>query len=197
MTNASYALCSTNEPILLGINLVIIPGTWTLLTGPIGCGKSTLLLALVNELRLLEGSVDARLPMGFGYSAQDPWLPNLNIRQLITSQAGFDKKRYWTVVDACLLRRDIDQLPATDRTVIGSNGVSLSGGRKQRLSLARALYSRKSLFMLDDVLGGLDATTEQALVDNVFGSDGFLRRNGIASVLVSYSRKSIILWYRF
>lgn len=189
VTNASFGLWSMAKPILDGINLEIAPGTWTVLTGPIGCGKSTLLLALVNELRILKGSVENRLSMGSGYCAQDPWLPNLSICQIITSQAQFDEQRYWTVVDACLLRRDLDQLPAADQTVIGSNGVSLSGGQKQRLSLARALYSQKALLLLDDVLGGLDATTEQALVENVFGSDGFLRKNGIASVLVSHSCK--------
>ena len=189
VTDASFVLLSEEEPMLRGINLTIAPATWTVLTGPIGCGKSTLLLALMNELTLIKGSMDDHLSMGCGYCSQDPWLSNVSIRQLISSQGDFDEQRYWTVVDACLLRRDMDELPAADQTVIGSNGVSLSGGQKQRLSLARALYARKPLLLLDDVLGGLDATTEHDVVENVFGSNGFLRKNGVAAVLVSHSRK--------
>ena len=189
MTEASFALWSRNEPILRNISIKINPSSWTVLTGPIGCGKSLLLLAMVNELRLIEGSIERHPSTGIGYCGQDPWLPNLSIRQVITLEDEFDEKRYWAVVNACLLDRDIRDLPAADHTEIGSNGVSLSGGQRQRLSLARALYSRKSLLLLDDVLGGLDASTEEAVVDNVFGNDGFLRRNNMAAILVSHSSK--------
>jgi ABC-type multidrug transport system fused ATPase/permease subunit len=59
---------------------------------------------------------------------------------------------YDTVVDACALRDDLTQLPDGDLTEIGEKGVNLSGGQKARVSLARAIYSRADLYLLDDPL---------------------------------------------
>lgn len=189
--DASFTIDSGKEPVLRDINISILPGTWTIVTGPVGYGKSVLLLALLNELRLTTGSVDraASLGGGVGYCAQDAWLPNLTIRDIISANNpdSVDEAWYNTVVEACVLRSDFDELPVGDRTVIGSNGVSLSGGQKQRVSLARAVYSRKRLLVLDDVLSGLDPTTEQAVVDRVFGSDGLLRKHAITTILATHS----------
>ncbi|KAF5010391.1 hypothetical protein FDECE_3443 [Fusarium decemcellulare] len=191
LSDASFTIGVTEEPILRDISVSILQETWTVIIGPIGSGKSVLLLALLDELHLTAGSMDraAMLRGGVGYCAQDAWLPNLSIRDIICAgDAGnVDETWYSAIVEACLLRSDLDELPAGDRTVIGSNGVSLSGGQKQRVSLARAVYSRRSLLVLDDVLSGLDPTTEQALVERVFGPDGLLRKHAITVVLATHS----------
>ncbi|KAJ3531278.1 hypothetical protein NM208_g8949 [Fusarium decemcellulare] len=191
LRNASFTIGVTKEPILRDVSISILQETWTVIIGPVGSGKSVLLLALLDELHLTAGSMDraAMLRGGVGYCAQDPWLPNLSIRDIICAgDAGnVDETWYSAIVEACVLRSDLDGLPAGDRTVIGSNGVSLSGGQKQRVSLARAVYSRRSLIVLDDVLSGLDPTTEQALVERVFGPDGLLRKHAITVVLATHS----------
>lgn len=189
--NANLAIKGVKEPVLRDISLNIHPDSWTIIAGPVGSGKSVLLLALLGELSLLSGSID-RAPSvrgGVGYFAQDAWLPNLSIRDIISGNdiGPVDETWYRTVVEACALRSDLDALPAGDGTEIGSNGVSLSGGQKQRVSLARAVYSRKPLLILDDVLSGLDATTEKAVVDRVFGTDGLLRKHAMTAVLATHS----------
>ncbi|KAF4965252.1 hypothetical protein FSARC_6931 [Fusarium sarcochroum] len=191
LRNASFTIEATKEPILRKISMSIFPETWTVIIGPIGSGKSVLLLALLDELHLTAGSMNRAsiLLGGVGYCAQDAWLPNLSIHDIICADdtGNVDESWYNAVVEACVLRSDLDELPAGDRTLIGSNGVSLSGGQKQRVSLARAVYSRKSLLILDDVLSGLDPTTEQVLVDRVFGPDGLLRKHAITVILATHS----------
>jgi ATP-binding cassette, subfamily C (CFTR/MRP), member 1 len=187
---ADFTFSSAADPILREIDMSLTRGTWTILTGPVGSGKSVLLLALLKELKLVAGSLSRHHAAQIGYCAQDPWLPNLSIRQIILANQGFDGAWYSTVIDACRLNIDFSSLPAGDETVIGSNGVSLSGGQKQRVSLARAVYSRKSLLILDDVLSGLDPVTEQAIVDNVFADGGILRKHGITVLLATHSGKS-------
>lgn len=63
-------------------------------------------------------------------------------------------------------------------TKVGSSGISLSGGQKQRLALARAVYARKSVILLDDILSGLDAETEEHIFKSLFARKGLFRRMG-------------------
>jgi ATP-binding cassette, subfamily C (CFTR/MRP), member 1 len=196
--NASFTIRGTKDTLLKDMSFTIRPDTWTIITGEVGSGKSILLLALLGELDLSSGSLD-RAPLlggGVGYCAQDAWLPNLSIRDIITANdtrdSTADETWYSTVIQACVLRADFDELPFGDRTEIGSNGVSLSGGQKQRVSLARAIYSRKPLLILDDVLSGLDPTTEQNIVDEIFGCDGLLRKHSMAAILATHSGMLLI-----
>jgi ABC-type multidrug transport system fused ATPase/permease subunit len=69
-------------------------------------------------------------------------------------------------------------------TKVGSSGISLSGGQKQRLALARAVYARKNIIMLDDVFSGLDADTEEHIFKSLFARKGLFRRLG-TTVLIS------------
>lgn len=185
--NATFSFRTTDAMVLRNINISLVPGTWAVVTGPIGCGKSVLLLALLGELNLQRGTYDRQPFTDIGYCGQDPWLPNLSIRNIITAHSEFDETWYWTVLNACVLNSDMNELPDGDKTVIGSNGLSLSGGQKQRVSLARALYARKPLLLLDDMLSGLDATTERAIVDNVFGNDGLVRKLKTSVLLATHS----------
>ncbi|KAK7222510.1 hypothetical protein V2G26_010513 [Clonostachys chloroleuca] len=188
---ADFILPATTTPILRNISLSITSGTWTILAGPIGCGKSLLLLAIINELRHIRGTVSRSPSLEIGYCSQDPWLPNLSIKKLIVAHSPWNEELYSSVLEVCLLRRDLQELPQGDQQVIGSKGLSLSGGQKQRLSLARALYSRKQLLVLDDILGGLDPKTEQILVNNVFGTEGFLRKHSMTALLATHSIRHV------
>lgn len=188
--NADFSFASstiTGPRTLQNISITIRSGTWTVVFGPVGSGKSALLLSLLGELRLTKGSLVKRPHVDVAYCGQEPWLPNLTIRQIITSLQEFDQAWYSTVIKACCLDRDLRELPRGDETVVGSGGISLSGGQKQRLSLARAVYSRRRLLLLDDVLGGLDPTTEQAIVDRVMGSSGLCRQHGMTMILATHS----------
>jgi len=70
-------------------------------------------------------------------------------------------------VDSCELLRDLEILKAGDLTEIGEKGVNLSGGQKARVSLARAVYSDKQIFLMDDPISALDASVRKRIIQNV------------------------------
>ncbi|KAK7450709.1 Multidrug resistance-associated protein 1-like protein 2 [Colletotrichum acutatum] len=158
----------------------------TVIVGPVGCGKSTILKAILGEVTIFNGSVWVS-SKELAYCDQSPWVSNGSVRENIVSGTDFDAVWYNTVIHACALQVDLVQLSDGDATNVGSKGVSLSGGQKQRLMLARALYARKPIAVLDDVLSGLDAATHDIVTTRVFGADGLIRKLGIAAILATHS----------
>ncbi|KAH8671415.1 ABC transporter [Xylariales sp. PMI_506] len=158
----------------------------TVILGPVGCGKSTILKAILGEATIFSGSVWIS-SKELAYCDQSPWVLNGSVRENIVSGTDFDAAWYNTVIHACALQVDLLQLSDGDATNVGSKGVSLSGGQKQRLTLARALYARKPIAVLDDVLSGLDAVTHDIVTTRVFGADGLIRKLGMAAILATHS----------
>ncbi|KAL2018319.1 hypothetical protein VTK56DRAFT_982 [Thermocarpiscus australiensis] len=177
-----------DEFVLRDINTQVSESSLTVVIGPVGSGKSTLSKALLGEIPFSEGSVvlGARCSC-IGFCDQTPFLFNGSIRDNIVGFLPFDDGRYAEVVDATCLRFDFAVLPQGDRTNVGSDGIALSSGQKQRISLARALYLQPDLLVLDDIFSGLDADTEEQVFQNVFGPDGVLRRRRSTVVLCTHS----------
>lgn len=91
------------------------------------------------------------------YVAQESWVQNETIRSNITFGAEeIDEARYAKVIHQCCLERDLELFAAGDRTEVGERGQNLSGGQKARISLARALFSRAEILLLDDVFSALE-----------------------------------------
>ena len=132
MERASIGYRAQGENILHNIDLKVKRGSLTLITGPVGCGKSTLSKGLLGELFCNTGTIKTKVKE-IAYCAQDSWLPNSTIREVVLGGALFDEEWYQTVIQACALRTDLMYLHEGDQTVIGSKGASLSGGQKQRL----------------------------------------------------------------
>ncbi|KAK2608926.1 hypothetical protein QQS21_002502 [Conoideocrella luteorostrata] len=175
-----------NSPVLRDLTFKVPSGKLTIIVGPVGCGKSTLLYTLLKETRLSGGSVNGSLAEA-AFCSQSPWITNTTVQQNITGGFELDKTWYATVVVSCALAQDISQLPQGDQTVVGSQGIGLSGGQQMRLSLARAVYSRKRTILLDDVLSGLDATTEKAVFSSLFGRYGLLTKHGITVIFATHA----------
>ncbi|KAJ7290142.1 P-loop containing nucleoside triphosphate hydrolase protein [Mycena rebaudengoi] len=150
-------------------------GGFNLIVGPTGSGKSSLLLALLGEMHFIAPSPDSwfNLPRddGVAYAAQQSWVQNATIKDNIVFGAPFDLERYNKVIHQCGLERDLTMFEAGDLQEIGEGGVTLSGGQRARVTLARALYSRAAILLLDDVLAALDVHTAQWIVDKCFGGD--------------------------
>ncbi|GAB1301114.1 ATP-binding cassette sub-family C member 10 [Apodemus speciosus] len=135
------------------------------IVGKVGCGKSSLLAAITGELHRLCGWVAVSdLSKGFGLATQEPWIQCATIRDNILFGKTFDAQLYREVLEACALNDDLSILPAGDQTEVGERGVTLSGGQRARIALARAVYQEKTLYLLDDPLAAVDADVANHLL---------------------------------
>ncbi|TRM65976.1 hypothetical protein BD626DRAFT_427540 [Schizophyllum amplum] len=150
-------------------------GRVNLIIGPTGSGKTSLLMALLGEMHFAPSAPDSwfHLPRsgGVAYAAQESWVQNETIRDNITFGSPFDEERYKKVLHQCGLERDLTLFDAGDQTEVGEKGLTLSGGQKARVTLARAVYSDAQILLLDDVLAALDVHTAKWIVDKCFNGD--------------------------
>uniref|UniRef100_A0A2H8TSM5 Putative multidrug resistance-associated protein lethal(2)03659 n=1 Tax=Melanaphis sacchari TaxID=742174 RepID=A0A2H8TSM5_9HEMI len=142
------------ENSLENINLTVKPGRLVAVIGPVGAGKSSLLHAILRELPLSEGNISVRGVVS--YASQEPWLFAGSVQQNILFGLPMDKERYKKVIKVCALKTDFEQFPYGDRTIVGERGVSLSGGQRARINLARAIYKPADIYLLDDPLSAVD-----------------------------------------
>ncbi|XP_039765461.1 multidrug resistance-associated protein 4-like isoform X1 [Pararge aegeria] len=173
-------IVSHSENTLTDMSLTIKPGKLIAVIGPVGAGKSSLLHVLLKELPLQSGSV--HIGGTVSYASQEPWLFAGSVRQNILFGQPMDRPRYNTVVRRCALDRDFTLLPHGDKTVVGERGVSLSGGQRARISLARAVYKRADIYLLDDPLSAVDAHVGRHLFESCVV--GYLRNT--TRVLVTH-----------
>ncbi|KAF8446361.1 hypothetical protein L210DRAFT_3642588 [Boletus edulis BED1] len=125
-----------------------------LVTGPTGSGKTSLLMALLGEMYFHPSAPSSwcNLPrhLGVAYAAQESWILNRTIRDNILFHSEFDEERYTSVLLQCALNPDLALMEHGDLTEVGERGVTLSGGQKARITLARAIYSSAQVLLLDD-----------------------------------------------
>uniref|UniRef100_A0A0K8VHX2 Putative multidrug resistance-associated protein lethal(2)03659 n=1 Tax=Bactrocera latifrons TaxID=174628 RepID=A0A0K8VHX2_BACLA len=164
---------SMSEYTLNNIELKVKPRTLVAVIGPVGSGKSSLIQAILGELPAESGSISVQGT--FSYASQEPWLFTGTVRQNILFGLPMDKNRYRTVIKKCALERDFELLPFGDKTIVGERGTSLSGGQKARISLARAVYRKADVYLLDDPLSAVDTHVGRHLFDQCMR--GFLRED--------------------
>lgn len=160
-----------NEPILDNINMRLENKQLVAVIGSVGAGKSSLIQAILGELSPEAGSV--QLEGRLSYAAQEPWLFSASVRDNILFGLPLEKQRYRTVVKMCALERDFELLDHGDKTLVGERGASLSGGQRARISLARAVYRKADVYLLDDPLSAVDSHVGRHLFDQCMR--GFLR----------------------
>ncbi|XP_043489860.1 ATP-binding cassette sub-family C member 10 [Polistes fuscatus] len=142
---------------LRDINITVQKGQLIGIMGEVGSGKSLLLDAILAEITKVHGTIAlSDINKGFGYVKQNPWLQRGTIRDNILFGKSYDYNKYKSILEACALLDDINSLPKRDLSAIGEAGNTLSGGQKTRISLARAIYADKDIYLLDDVLATLD-----------------------------------------
>jgi ABC-type multidrug transport system fused ATPase/permease subunit len=166
LDGCDFAWPGEQEPILRDINLEIEPGL-TVIHGKVGAGKSALLQAILGELDKLKG--ERRVPNDMtGYCSQTPWLQSMSIRDNILFNEPYEEGRYRKVIEACALVPDFGAFKHGDLSIIGEKGIGLSGGQRARVALARAVYSRASILVLDDPFSALDSKTATSIVQKLF-----------------------------
>ncbi|XP_072239695.1 ATP-binding cassette sub-family C member 10 [Leuresthes tenuis] len=150
---------------LHSLGLHVTKGSLVVVVGKVGCGKSSLLAALTGELSRLSGVLYvANREAGFGLASQEPWIQHASVRDNILFGKDYCAAFYQAVIEACALSDDLNVLPNGDKTEVGENGVTLSGGQKARLALARAVYMDKDIYLLDDPLAAVDADVAEHLM---------------------------------
>ncbi len=157
---------------LEGIDLRIEPGQTVALVGPSGAGKTTI-TTLMTRLydpergRILFDGVDLRLldldalRRSIGVVTQDPFLFHDTVRaNLLYARPAATESQLQGAIEASQLAEMVDRLPQGIDTVVGERGYRLSGGEKQRLSIARVLIKDPKVVILDEATSSLDATNE-------------------------------------
>ena len=204
---------SLRQLILGPISLRLKDGEMLCVVGSVGSGKSSFLLALLGEMPRgltplesasqdqfsLHGTAGIAKGTRIGFAPQTPWLLNGSLRKNVVFGGIWDLSVYVSVLRACALWPDIaDFGPQRDLSVIGERGVTLSGGQRARVGLARAAYMllannsgegcKRGLLLVDDALAALDTSTGALIWHRLLGPTGLLAQSGIARVIVTHSK---------
>uniref|UniRef100_A0A093VGM0 Canalicular multispecific organic anion transporter 2 n=1 Tax=Talaromyces marneffei PM1 TaxID=1077442 RepID=A0A093VGM0_TALMA len=190
LQNSDFGWDPEKEPLLKSITMSVPESKISMIVGPVGCGKSTLLKAILGEIPPMHGSVYMATDQ-VAYCDQTAWHVNDTIRNSVIAASEFDEQWYSTVLQACALHEDLRQLPQGDQTMIGSKGVALSGGQCQRIALARAVYAKRKLVILDDPISGLDTATENHIWHSLMGKSGIWRKMQVTVLMTSSSVKRL------
>ncbi|KAJ2807519.1 ATP-binding cassette glutathione S-conjugate transporter ycf1 [Coemansia helicoidea] len=140
--------------------------------GKTGAGKSSLLLSICGELEMTAGT--GGVTGTIAYLEQSPWIMNDTMRANVLFGREYDAEFFAKVIHACALTEDIAMWPDADLTVIGERGINISGGQRARLALARTVYSRADIYVLDDPLSAVDAHVKRHILENVLLDTGML-----------------------
>ncbi|KAJ3191281.1 Multidrug resistance-associated protein 4 [Irineochytrium annulatum] len=156
---------STGKVILHDLDLTIATGELVAVIGPVGSGKSSLLHALLAETDSTPATRMAIRSRRVAFCTQTPFILSGTIRENITFGCELDEAWLREVISVCAMERDVELFDNGLDTVVGERGVTLSGGQRARLGLARAVYSRAELYLLDDPLSAVDTKVARHLFE--------------------------------
>lgn len=181
LRNISFRYADGEPWVLKNLSLLIEPGESVAIIGPSGCGKSTLMKIVLGVLAPTEGEVFIdgipirRLGLAqyrrlIGAVLQDDHLLAGSIAENI---AFFDPqpedRRIEAAARVAAVHEEIHRMPMGYQTLVGDLGTSLSGGQKQRVLLARALYKRPKILVLDEATSHLDVFNERRVNQAIAG----------------------------
>ncbi len=171
----SFEFEESNEPILDNLSVEIEPGSTVAFVGRVGSGKSWLVNLIPRLVDPTGGSVkldghDLKqfnlkdLRRNIGYVPQEPVLFSDSIKNnILFGRDDISDDTVDWAIEIAQLKTEMESFPDGLDTEIGVRGMSISGGQKQRLALARALVGKPKILILDDCTSALDSSTEAAL----------------------------------
>lgn len=180
LDHISYTYPNTDKLIFTDAHMEVKKGQSVGIMGPSGAGKSTIVDILLGLLHVQSGTItcDGRdifenYPSWLskiGYIPQSIYLIDESIRDNIAFGIDADRiddKRIWEVLEEAQLKSFVEELPEGLETTIGDRGVRISGGQRQRLGIARALYHNPEILVFDEATSALDGDTEAAVMEAV------------------------------
>jgi ABC-type multidrug transport system fused ATPase/permease subunit len=180
LNHISFTYPNTDKPIFTDAHMEVHKGQSVGIMGPSGAGKSTIVDILLGLLHVQEGTITcdgvnifdnyASWLGHIGYIPQSIYLIDESIRDNIAFGIDADKideKRIWEVLEEAQLKEFVEELPEGLDTTIGDRGVRISGGQRQRLGIARALYHNPEILVFDEATSALDGETEAAVMDAI------------------------------
>ncbi|XP_014108087.1 PREDICTED: multidrug resistance-associated protein 1-like isoform X1 [Pseudopodoces humilis] len=171
--NGTFCWSKETSPCLRSIDLSVPQGSLLAVVGQVGAGKSSLMAAVLGELEATDGCVTVKDTAA--YVPQQAWVLNASVEDNILFGKEMDEMWFNRVTEACALHPDLETFPAGQKSEIGEKGINLSGGQKQRVNLARAVYQKASIYLLDDPLSAVDAHVGQHIFEHVLGPSGLLK----------------------
>jgi ABC-type multidrug transport system fused ATPase/permease subunit len=178
ISNLNFAYSDSSHEIIRNFSVTIPSGSKIAIIGASGAGKSTLIDLLLGLLDPDSGLIKISglapreaisvYPGAVAYVPQDIYLHEGSIRENIA--LGFepetiDDKQIWKVLETAQAASFVSQLPSGLNEIIGENGNNFSGGERQRLGIARALYTNPKLLLLDEATSALDEVTQSLISD--------------------------------
>jgi len=199
LRHVNFVYPEKKDPVLEDVNIHISKGASVGIIGTSGAGKSTLIDLVLGLIAPASGviEVNGRDINGglkswqeqIGYVPQSIYLLDDTLRNNIAfaqEEDDIDEKSLSYAIKQAQLERLVDNLPEGTSTIIGEDGSQLSGGEKQRIALARALYRNPSVLLLDEATASLDPQTESDVMEAV------QRLKGTHTILIVTHRLSTI-----
>jgi ABC-type multidrug transport system fused ATPase/permease subunit len=183
--SASFSYPEKNHPALTEVTLNIPAGSSVAIVGPSGAGKTTLIDILLGVLIPNEGSVlisglppqlaVAKWPGAVSYVPQDVLIVAGTIRENVAlgypSELATDEL-VMSALRVAHLEHFVEELPQGVDTQVGERGAKVSGGQRQRLGIARAMFTRPHLLVLDEATSSLDGETEANISEAIHALRG-------------------------
>jgi ATP-binding cassette subfamily B protein len=185
---------------VVDVSLVFRPGQLTVVTGKVASGKSTLLKALAGLLPADAGSVRWNgehledpscfmVPPLCGFTPQQPTVFDGSVADNVCMGEEISREELSRCLSLAALEEEVAMMPNGVDTVLGSEGVLLSGGQTQRLGLARMFARDAEVLLLDDVTSALDTRTQDVVLGNLRSTAD----RGACVVLASHQREAVAL----
>ncbi len=205
--NVSLTYPGKNSPAVSGVNLKVREGSIVAIVGPSGAGKTTLVDLLLGVLNPDSGTIEisdnspinaiVKWPGAISYVPQDVMISNGTVRNNVGlgyPHANATDELAWMALDVAQLSDFVKELPKGLDTAVGDRGTRISGGQRQRLGIARAMFTKPTLLVLDEATSSLDGETEANISDAIQAMRGSVTVIMIAHRLSTIRKADLVVY---
>lgn len=183
--------------VLDGLDFELNQGEFVGISGESGAGKTTLVNVILGFYKPASGTIEVNgtaLPeclsswqSALAYVQQDAFIQSGDISSNIVFGSPVDEERLNTVLENVRLRQWVNELPDGIHTEVGERGAKISGGQRQRLAMARALYRNAEVFIFDEATNALDEDTRDGIVRTIED----LHKLGKTIIVISHDKSTL------